>query len=78
MDKDMKSAEDRERDELLAAVPEENIVQELGLTLARARRWYQLHKRPIVATDITNYINAFDAILILDRSPDGKPSSVVN
>ena len=72
------SAEQKERDALLAAVPEADIVQELGVALSRTRRWYQLHKRPIVATDITNYIRAFDAILILDRLPDIEPSSSVN
>jgi hypothetical protein len=72
------SAEQKERDALLAAVPELDIVQELGVALARTRRWYQLHKRPIVATDITNYIKAFDAILVLDRLPDVDTSGNVN
>jgi hypothetical protein len=74
----MKSAEQRASDELLAAIPEADIVHEMAATLTRARRWYLLHKRPIVATDINCYINAFNEILVLDALPDVDTSKSVN
>jgi hypothetical protein len=71
-------AEEKERDELLAAVPEAGIIREVQQTLERARRWFQLKDRPIPATDIGCYLRAFDEILVLDALPDVKPSSSVN
>jgi len=72
------SAEDKARDELLAAVTEADIILDVQQTLERARRWFQLKDRPIPATDIGCYLRAFDEILVLDALPDVKPSSTVN
>jgi hypothetical protein len=72
------SAEDVARDQLLAAVPEADIVHEVQQTLERARRWFQLKHRPIPATDIACYLRAFDEILVLDALPDGDTSGTVN
>ncbi len=72
------SAEQKERDALLAAAPEADIIHEVQQTLERARRWFQLKDRPIPATDIGCYLRAFAEILVLDALPDGKPSTTVN
>jgi len=72
------SAEDKARDELLAAVTKADIILDVQQTLERARRWFQLKDRPIPATDIGCYLRAFDEILVLDALPDVKPSSTVN
>lgn len=64
--------------ELLRDVPEEDIVLTLQQTLERTKRWYELHGRPIISTDVGLYVKAFDEILILDALPDGDISSTVN
>ena len=71
------SAEQKSRDELLKEVPEQDIVLTLRQTLARSKRWFELHDRPIPATDIQCYSNAFDEILKLEAWPDADPSSSV-
>jgi hypothetical protein len=71
-------AEEKERDALLKQATEAEIVESVQQTLERAQRWYALHDRPIVSTDVGLYLKAFDEILVLDALPDGKPSSVVN
>ena len=74
----MKSAADIERDELLATVPEADIIREVQQTLERARRWFELKQRPIPATDIGCYLRAFGEILVLDALPDVDTSGTVN
>jgi hypothetical protein len=74
----MMNAADKTRDELLAAVPEADIVLTLKQTLERTKRWYQIYDRPIVATDVGLYLKAFDEILVLDALPDGDTSGSVN
>jgi hypothetical protein len=72
------SAAEKERDKLLREVPEQDIVQTLRQTLERVQRWYALHDRPIVSTDVGLYRKAFDEILVLDALPDGDISGTVN
>jgi len=72
------SAENKSREELLREVPEADIVLTLRQTIERTKRWYELHDRPIVSTDVGLYLKSFDEILVLDALPDGKPSASVN
>jgi hypothetical protein len=67
------SAEQKSRDELLIEVPEQDIVLTMKQTLERTRDWYRLHDRPIPATDIQCYINAYEEILKLEAWPDEDP-----
>jgi hypothetical protein len=76
-EKDQNSAS-RSRDELLKEVPELEITLTLRQTLERTKRWYELHDRPIVSTDVGLYRKAFDEILMLDTLPDIDPSASVN
>ncbi len=64
------NAANRSRDELLKQVPELEITLTLRQTLERTKRWYELHDRPIVSTDVGLYLKAFDEILKLDAWPD--------
>ena len=66
------------RDEMLKQVTEAEIVASVQQTLERAQRWYKLHDRPIVSTDVGLYLKAFDEILVLDALPDGDTSGIVN
>ncbi len=72
------NAEQKERDALLLSVPEKDIVREVQQTLERAQRWYALHDRPIVSTDVGLYRKAFYEILVLDALPDIDTSASVN
>ena len=72
------STAEKERDALLKQVTEEEIVREMKQTLERTKRWYELHDRPIVSTDVGLYRKAFDEILILDALPDGDTNGTVN
>jgi hypothetical protein len=72
------NAANKSRDDLLKEVPEADIVLTLRQTLERTKRWYQLHDRPIVSTDVGLYLKAFDEILVLDALPDGDTSGSVN
>jgi len=69
------NAANKSRDELLKDVPETDIVLTLKQTLERSKRWFELHDRPIPATDIGCYIRAFDEILKLDAWPDEEPGT---
>ena len=69
------SAAVQSRDEMLKAVPEQDIVLTMRQTLERTRDWYRLHDRPIPATDIQCYINAYDSILKLEQWPDEEPGT---
>jgi hypothetical protein len=71
-------AEEKERDSLLSQVTESEIVASVQQVLKRARRWYSLHDRPIVSTDVGLYLKAFEAILVLDALPDIDTSKTVN
>ena len=66
----MSAAAYKSRDELLKEVPETDIVLTLKQTIERTKRWYELHDRPIVSTDVGLYLKAFDEILKLDAWPD--------
>jgi hypothetical protein len=70
-----KNAANKSRDQLLKEVPEADIVLTLRQTLERSRRWFQLQDRPIPATDINCYINAFEEILKLETWPDEEPGT---
>jgi len=72
------NAASKARDELLREVPEADIVLTLKQTIERTKRWYELHDRPIVSTDVGLYLRAFDEILKLDAWPDADPSGSVN
>jgi hypothetical protein len=72
------SAQQKASDELLAAIPEADIIREVRQTLERARRYFALKDRPIPATDIGCYLRAFDEILVLDAIPDLDTSASVN
>ena len=72
---DMSTAAAKSRDELLKEVPEQDIVLTLRQTLERTKRWYELHDRPIISTDIACYLRAFEEIVKLDAWPDEKPGN---
>jgi hypothetical protein len=72
------NAADKMRDELLAVIPEADIILTLKQNLERTKRWYQIHDRPIVSTDVGLYLKAFDEILVLDALPDVDTSKSVN
>ena len=71
----MSTAAAKSRDELLKEVPEQDIVLTLRQTLERTKRWYELHDRPIISTDIACYLRAFEEIVKLDAWPDEKPGN---
>jgi hypothetical protein len=73
-----KNAANKSRDELLKEVPEQDIILTLKQTMERSKRWFELAHRPIPATDINCYINAFTEILKLEAWPDEDGSSTVN
>jgi hypothetical protein len=64
--------------ELLEQTPEKQIVEELGIALARTRVWYQSHGRRAVARSVTQFLKDFEKALyvgtVADDDPKGQPN----
>jgi hypothetical protein len=64
--------------ELLEQTPEKQIVEELGIALARTRVWYRSHGRRAVARSVTQFMKDFEAALYVGSVADDDPKAKAN
>ncbi len=66
-------AAEKARNEMLEQIPEKQIVEELGVALARTRVWYRSHGRAAVAKSVTQFMKDFEKALYVGTVADDDP-----
>jgi hypothetical protein len=72
------SAADKAHQEMLEQIPEKQIVEELGVCLARTRVWYRVHGRPAVARSVTEFLKDFENALLVGAVSNADPKAKAN